>query len=158
MKINNIKNINFNSCNYLQSPQKEKTSSFQQISNPSLKSIYSKGMGQISFGAFVPKAGLSFFEKEINEQSAVVSKLINKYFSKPNTISNIDLNITKKELNKIKRINIVASGSSKNAADMTSSFIESVTKIPVSVNSASEFLYSSKPLSSKQDLMIFISQ
>lgn len=114
---------------------------------------YSAQISQINFTA-APKTN---YIKEIFEQPKVIGALVDKYFSKPGKVSNLDLGLTKSDLKKVRVIKIIASGSSKNVAEMTRNFIEEVVDIPVSVHFASEFAHQ-KPVYNKNDLMIFISQ
>lgn len=114
---------------------------------------YSAQISQISFSAALK----TNYIKEILEQPKVINNLLDKYFSKPGQVSNMDLGLTKKELKSMSGIKIIASGSSKNVAEMTRDFIEGVTKIPVDVYYASEFAHKNAVVN-KNDLAIFISQ
>ena len=116
--------------------------------------VFAQNVYGINFGA---KKTNSFFEQEIAEQPKVISALSKKYLSKTGTV-NMNLNITPEEMRNIKRITVIASGSSKNAGEMAAEFIEEVTEIPVTVASASEFMFKDAPMNSKEDLAIFISQ
>ena len=86
-----------------------------------------------------------------------MKNIIDKFLEKNGKISGIDIKWTKEELDKAAAINIVASGSSKNAGEMAKSFIEKAADIPVNILSASEFI-TSKPKLNKNDIMIFVSQ
>lgn len=136
-------------------PQSGNCEGVNGVNGVNIKSIYSKGMTNVAFGN-APKV-MTCFEKEIAEQPEVLKRLINKYFVVPHEV-NMDLNISKEEVQNLKRINIFASGSSKNAADMAQGFIEKMTQIPVFVHSASEAMDNVKPLKAGEDLAIFVSQ
>lgn len=97
------------------------------------------------------------YAKEIMEQPKVLKNLIDKYFSKSGTVSNLDLGMTKAEAKKITGIKIIASGSSKNVAEMSRDFIEEASKTPTDVYFASEFAHKNVHLN-KNDLVLFISQ
>ncbi len=119
-------------------------------------SVFSKGMSGLAFGMAAPVK--TFFEKEIMEQPKVLEKLAKKFFPKTGGI-NMDLNITPGQMAKVKRIIILASGSSKNAGEMARNFIENITNLPVAVESASEFMdRKNPPLNATEDIGIFISQ
>ena len=115
--------------------------------------LYSAQISQISFSAALK----TNYIKEILEQPKVIKNLLDKYFSKPGKVSNIELGLTEKDLKSMSGIKIIASGSSKNVAEMTRDFIEETTKIPVDVYYASEFAHKNAVVN-KNDLAIFISQ
>ncbi len=130
------------------------------IDNPSPKvnsfqfpSVMAAQFSQINFSGGIK----THYLQEIQEQPKVINNLLNKYFSKPGKVSNLELGLSKKELQKTSGIRIIASGSSKNVAEMSRDFIEGVTGIPVEVHFASEFAHK-KAVVNKNDLMIFISQ
>ncbi|MFA7658861.1 MAG: SIS domain-containing protein [Candidatus Gastranaerophilaceae bacterium] len=114
---------------------------------------YSTNFSQISFSALLK----TNYIKEIYEQPEVIQKLVDKYFSTSGKVSNLELGLSKKDINKMTGIRIVASGSSKNVAEMARDFIEEVTGIPVDIQFASEFAHK-KTVANKNDLMMFISQ
>lgn len=145
------KNLKLRECD----PQSGNCEGVNEINGTNTRSIYSKGMANIAFGN-VAKAR-SYFEKEIAEQPDVLNKLVRRFFSKPDTV-NMDLNITQKAMQEIKRIHIFASGSSKNAAEMAQGFIEKMTNIPVIIESSSEAMYNIRPQNDTEDLAIFVSQ
>lgn len=118
-------------------------------------SIYSKGMSSLTFGSVVPIK--TAFAKEIADQPKVLKNIIDKFFKESGKISGIEINWSKADIAKASAINIVASGSSKNAGEMAKSFMEKVVKVPVNIMSASEFI-TSKPVLNKNDIMVFISQ
>ncbi|MDF0728654.1 glutamine--fructose-6-phosphate transaminase (isomerizing) [Cytobacillus sp. S13-E01] len=93
--------------------------------------------------------------KEIDEQPAVIRKIIQKYQSDDNQLV-IDQDILY-AMNAADRIYIVAAGTSYHAGLVGKEYIEKMAKIPVEVHVASEFSYN-MPLLSEKPLFIFISQ
>lgn len=118
--------------------------------------VYANNVYGINFGN-AAGAITRNFEKEIAQQPDVLRKLSEKFFQYRNSV-NIDLNISPEEMAKIKRISIIASGSSKNAGEMAAGFIQDVTSIPVNVISASEYMCQKIPVNHRDDLAILISQ
>lgn len=84
------------------------------------------------------------FEKEIFEQVDILSK-----------ISPISIGL--KNVESIKRVVFIASGSSKNAADFGMYFFEQIAKIPAKSEYASEVLGRETPFFD-DDLVVFVSQ
>lgn len=106
--------------------------------------------------ADIEKQGYEHFMlKEINENTITVRKTIDSYI-KNNKIE-FELNLSKEELKNIKHIYIVACGTAMHAGLNGKNIIEKLTRIPVSVEVASEFRYKD-PIFSDNDLAIFISQ
>ena len=97
------------------------------------------------------------FSKEISEQPIVIKNILNSFFGIANKITNININLSSREMNAVKALHIVASGSSKHASEMAKTFIERITNLPVNIYSASEFM-TSAPKINQKDLMIFVSQ
>lgn len=103
------------------------------------------------------KSGFQHFMlKEIFEEPEVLSRTLRKFtknfmpdFSKDN--------INDGYLKNISRIHIVACGTAMHSGLMGKYFIEKYARIPVNVEIASEFRYSS-PIMDKNDLVIIISQ
>lgn len=93
-----------------------------------------------------------FMLKEIMEQKEVFKNLCEKFFDKNNNI-----NLKEFPIKKWNRIIICASGSSKNAGEISKYVIESLAKIPCSIEYASEFAHKDTPIG-KNDLFIAISQ
>lgn len=93
--------------------------------------------------------------KEIDEQPAVMRKIIQAYQNEDGKLS-IDYNIAE-AMSEADRIYIIAAGTSYHAGLVGKQLIENVAKIPVEVHIASEFVYN-MPLLSKNPLFIFISQ
>lgn len=96
-----------------------------------------------------------FMLKEINENTITVKKTLDSYVK--NNDINFDLNFTKDDLKKIKRIHIIACGTAMHAGLNGKHIIEKLTRIPVNVEVASEFRYKD-PILDKDDFAIFISQ
>ncbi len=90
--------------------------------------------------------------KDIQETPKVLTTLINTYLSVDSLVQNIHI-----KTETFSKIYIVASGSSKNTGSIAKCFLEKLTQVPVIVDFASEFAHS-KPILSKTDLVIFISQ
>ncbi|MBQ3641917.1 SIS domain-containing protein [bacterium] len=156
MKIQSLQAVNSNFIPKFNHAEQNKTSSCVQ---GNFNSIYSKGMTQLAFGAVNKTKQPTHFEQEISEQAEVLQRLSNKYFLSPTPqLVDMDLGFTKEELDKVKRIHIIASGSSRNAAEMAKPFMEKVTNIPVNVEVASEFIYKDKPMNADEDIAIFVSQ
>lgn len=89
---------------------------------------------------------------DIKDEPDIFKKLAEVYLPLGIPVQNIKIDIKK-----ISNIYIIASGSSRNAGNITRYFIESVAQIPVTVEHASEFAVRNPVLSSK-DLVIFVSQ
>lgn len=96
-----------------------------------------------------------FMLKEINENTITIKKTIDEYI-KDDDIK-IALKLTDEEIKNINRIHIVACGTAMHAGLNGKNIIEKLTRIPVSVEIASEFRYNN-PILNKNDLAIFISQ
>ncbi|MCF7926170.1 MAG: glutamine--fructose-6-phosphate transaminase (isomerizing) [Candidatus Izimaplasma sp.] len=95
-----------------------------------------------------------FMLKEINEQPAVIRRIIDNYF----TGDDVALNGTvKKLLDSTDRIYIIGAGTSMNAGFVGKNLFESMANIPTEVHIASEIAYN-MPIISKKPLFIFISQ
>ena len=97
-----------------------------------------------------------FMIKEIHEQPDVVNKTINNYI-KDNKIDFTNSNITEDILKDINSIYIVACGSAYHVGVCEQYVIESLARVPVRVDVASEFRYK-KPILNKNDLVIIVSQ
>lgn len=89
-------------------------------------------------------------ELEINSQGILIENLINEYIKNYCVLINIPIDI--------KRINIVASGSSYNAGFFGKYFFENISKTPTSVDFASEVANGTFQNFEKDTLFIFISQ
>lgn len=93
--------------------------------------------------------------KEIDEQPAVMRKIIQAYQDEAGKLS-IDYSISE-AVSQADRIYIIAAGTSYHAGLIGKQLIEKMAKIPVEVHIASEFVYN-MPLLSENPLFIFISQ
>ncbi|UII56124.1 glutamine--fructose-6-phosphate transaminase (isomerizing) [Cytobacillus spongiae] len=93
--------------------------------------------------------------KEIDEQPAVMRKIVQKYQSEQGQLT-ISEDILQ-AMNDADRIYIIAAGTSYHAGLVGKQFIEKMAKIPVEVHISSEFGYN-MPLLSEKPLFIFISQ
>lgn len=93
--------------------------------------------------------------KEIFEQPTVIGQTLNVYYNP--TLSSITLPQTSFDLRTIKRITIVACGTSYYAGLVARHWIESIAKVPVDIDVASEFRYR-EPVMEEGGLCIVISQ
>lgn len=93
--------------------------------------------------------------EDIKEQPEIIKKLTEKYMPLNKPVQNISLNI--EDLSQLSKIYIVASGSSRNVANIAKYFIEKYAKLSVEVDYASEFAHRN-PCLSKNDLVIAVSQ
>jgi glucosamine--fructose-6-phosphate aminotransferase (isomerizing) len=84
-----------------------------------------------------------FMLKEINEQPAVVSRILQAYTTPDTFLPTLPLGTLK--LADIRHINIVACGTAYYAAMVAKYAIESLARIPVNVDVASEFRYRNPP-------------
>lgn len=96
-----------------------------------------------------------FMLKEIDEQPAVIRRLISAYL-KGNNIYTFESKMIE-ALSKADQIYIVAAGTSYHAGLVAREIFEKVTKIPVSVELASEFGYH-LPILSQNPFFFFVSQ
>jgi glutamine---fructose-6-phosphate transaminase (isomerizing) len=99
-----------------------------------------------------------FMLKEIYEQPRAITDTIRgRVFEKEGEIDLNGLVLNPKFLAELKKISIVACGTSYHAALVGKFMIESLARIPVEVELASEFRYRN-PILGKNDLVIMISQ
>jgi len=96
-----------------------------------------------------------FMLKEIFEQPQVIERTLTEYVDK-NTLK-INLPKFPFDLSKVKRVTIVACGTSYYAGCVAKYIIESIAKVNVDIDIASEFRYRQTPLK-KGNAAIFISQ
>ncbi len=82
-----------------------------------------------------------FMLKEIYDQPEAIAETLYHNLTQENTLSNIFGNATNAVLSGIKRIQIVACGTSYHAGLVARYWIESIAKIPTQVDIASEFRY-----------------
>lgn len=97
-----------------------------------------------------------FMMKEIHEQPKVVKDTIN-YFVKDSRIDFSELKLSDDEIKEIENVQIVACGSAYHVGVVIQYVMESVARIPVRCELASEFRYRN-PILSKNTLVIVISQ
>ncbi|MGN1103970.1 MAG: glutamine--fructose-6-phosphate transaminase (isomerizing) [Candidatus Coproplasma sp.] len=97
-----------------------------------------------------------FMIKEIHEQPKAVKDTFS-YFVKDNKIDFTELNISDGEIKGIDNIQIVACGSAYHVGVVTQYVMESLARIPVRVELASEFRYRN-PIFTKNTLVVLISQ
>jgi len=98
-----------------------------------------------------------FMLKEIYEQPRVITEALNGRIQNGNVNLKEEINLSEEELSKIKRIIIVACGTSWHAALAGEFMIEELAKIPVEVEYASEFRYR-HPVIEEGTLVMAISQ
>src|SRR5699024_2761521 len=97
-----------------------------------------------------------FMIKEINEQGPAIRELLRTNM-KGDRASFEEGSFTKEEIEKIKRIYIVACGTAYNSGLVAKFALEKFTKIPVICDLASEFRYNN-PFLDEDTLVILISQ
>lgn len=96
-----------------------------------------------------------FMMKEIFEQPKVIKDTINPRIK--NGMPELEVDISKEELEKLEKIFIVACGTAYHAGMVGKYLIEKLARIPVEVDIASEFRYRNPVLNEKM-LVIIISQ
>jgi len=96
-----------------------------------------------------------FMQKEIHEQPGVVGETL-KMYCNPMELS-ISLGELPFDLALIERVQLIACGTSYYAAQVAKYWIESIARVPVDVEVASEYRYRS-PIISSKSLTIVISQ
>ena len=97
-----------------------------------------------------------FMMKEIHEQPKIIADTFNSVY-KNGKINLSEVGLTDEEMEKIKKIEIVACGSAYHVGMVAQYVIEDLCRIPVRVELASEFRYR-KPLLTDEDFVIAISQ
>ncbi|MGM0507774.1 MAG: glutamine--fructose-6-phosphate transaminase (isomerizing) [Fusobacteriota bacterium] len=97
-----------------------------------------------------------FMLKEIYEQPRVIEDTLRGKI-KGNSVELNEIELTKEELKNIRKINIVACGTSYHSGLVGKYILEKKLRIPVEVDVASEFRYKD-PILSDKDLVIVISQ
>jgi len=98
-----------------------------------------------------------FMLKEIFEQPRAITETINGRLEDSDILIKDEIGLSEEEIKKIKRIIIVACGTSWHAGLVGEFIIEELAKIPVEVEYASEFRYRN-PIVDKDTLVIAISQ
>lgn len=99
-----------------------------------------------------------FMLKEINEQPDVIRNVLFEKFrniEQPIELKEVTLN--KDNIKNLKRVEIIACGTSLHAAMIGKYIIETFTGIPVDVDASSEYIYK-KAVTSANDLVIGVSQ
>lgn len=108
--------------------------------------------------AAATKAGYPHFMlKEIHEQPQAIRDTVKHRLQQDGTVSLGDVNWTKKMLEKISKIYIVACGTAYNAGRVGKVAIEKIAGIPVEADLASEFRYRD-PFIDENTMMILVSQ
>ena len=97
-----------------------------------------------------------FMMKEIHEQPKIIADTFNSVY-KNGKIDLSEVGLTDEEMEKIKKIEIVACGSAYHVGMVAQYVIEDLCRVPVRVELASEFRYR-KPLLTDEDFVIAISQ
>ena len=97
-----------------------------------------------------------FMMKEIHEQPKIIADTFNSVY-KDGKINLSEVGLTDEEMEKIKKIEIVACGSAYHVGMVAKYVIEDLCRVPVRVELASEFRYR-KPLLTDEDFVIAISQ
>lgn len=101
------------------------------------------------------KAGFEHYMlKEISEQPAVVRKIMNEYMVEHKLVVRPEI---KKLFENVKRIYILAAGTSYHAGLVGRVYFEEIAKIPTEVFIASEFAYN-EPLIEPNSIFVLISQ
>ncbi len=99
-----------------------------------------------------------FMLKEIHEQPTVISDtLLGRLDEEEGEVRLEELALSDDDIREIKRVNIIACGTSWHAGQVAKFYIEQFARIPVDVDYASELRYRS-PVLEKGGLMIAISQ
>ena len=99
-----------------------------------------------------------FMLKEIHEQSDVVRNILSgKLLSKDSKIQLDEIKLTKEQIKSIKRVQIIACGTSLHAGMIGKYIIEKFAKIPTDVEPSSEYIYRDT-IADKDTLVIGISQ
>ncbi|MDD3012868.1 MAG: SIS domain-containing protein [Candidatus Gastranaerophilales bacterium] len=102
------------------------------------------------------KYKFSMYE-EIWQQPEIIKELANRYLPVNESVQNICLEMPIEDIKNLSKVYIVASGSSRNVGNIAKYFIETIAKLPVEVDFASEFAHRDTILSAN-DLVIAISQ
>ncbi len=99
-----------------------------------------------------------FMLKEIHEQGDVIRNILSgKLISPKDSIVLEDFKLTKEQINKIKRVQIIACGTSLHAGLVGKYIIEKFAKIPTDVEPSSEYIYRDT-IADENTLVIGISQ
>ena len=99
-----------------------------------------------------------FMQKEIHEQArSLTDTLTGRVDFENNKINLINLNLTREQIKNIEKIIITACGTAYHAGMVGKTLIETIAKIPVEVDIASEFRYRD-PLIDAKTCVVIISQ
>lgn len=99
-----------------------------------------------------------FMQKEIHEQArSLTDTLTGRVDFENNKINLINLNLTREQIKNIEKIIITACGTAYHAGMVGKTLIETIAKIPVEVDIASEFRYRD-PLIDDKTCVVIISQ
>ena len=125
------------------------------LNNPVVKKVE-----MLSFEAesFSKQGYKHYMLKEIHEQPDVIRNILFDKFrdiAAPVVLKDVKLDVD--SLKKLKRIEIIACGTSLHAALVGKYLIEELAEIPVDVEASSEYIYR-KTITSKDDLVIGVSQ
>lgn len=123
--------------------------------NPVSKEIF-----QVKWDAVAAEKGgyPHFMLKEIHEQpKALRDTMTGRLYPEKGEVKLDDIRITKEELERLRKIFIVACGTAYHAGVVGKYVIEKLTRIPVEVDLASEFRYRN-PMVGEDTLVIIISQ
>ncbi|CAK8163355.1 Glutamine--fructose-6-phosphate aminotransferase (isomerizing) [Candidatus Xenohaliotis californiensis] len=96
-----------------------------------------------------------FMLKEIMEQPTTIQNTISKFYNP--TTNNIDFNFLLPIIKSMKKLTIIACGSSYFAGFIAKHWFEDITSITTSIELASEFCYR-EPFIEKEETFLFISQ
>ncbi len=98
-----------------------------------------------------------FMLKEINEQPTAVIETIRGRISEDGRISLPNLDMSHEDLTRVKKVIIIACGTSYHAGMLAKTHIETWARIPVEVDSSSEFRYRD-PILDEDTLVVAITQ
>ena len=95
--------------------------------------------------------------KEINEDAEAVRNAVRGYLDDEGNVGFPEFDLTDRQLLKFERVVMVGAGSSLNAAHVGKYLVEDLARLPVDVESASEFRYR-HPLLDRKVLLVALSQ
>jgi glucosamine--fructose-6-phosphate aminotransferase (isomerizing) len=98
-----------------------------------------------------------FMKKEMYEQPVAVRETLERRLNEDGSVNLDGINFTKKELDRIERIYIVACGTASHAGMVGKTLIEKFARIPCEMDLASEFRYHD-PIIDEHTLFLCISQ
>jgi len=125
---------------------------FDRDNNPVERPVTLSGVS----GAMIDKGNhRHFMQKEIYEQPVVVAQTLRSYLQRME--DRVTLPIPDFDLGSIKRVTIVACGTSFYAGMVAKYWFEQFARVPVDIDVASEFRYR-EPVMEQEGLALFISQ